>query len=178
MDVLDPQRVAANQHPTGATENIAEAAHIPEFLNGAGLPLDDDDPANERQYGAVVVAEFMSQYTDDRDFVKKSSVYLEGDEYLDGLEQIVGTLENEGYWPAWALADMWTSLYRLCDDSGDSFNSMRLRTTREMSVTLPLEMADRAVEAWMREEVVPACDRFAAEPIPGCLVRRGLPPAG
>lgn len=68
-----------------------------------------------------------------------------------------------------------------------------MRTTRQMSVTLPLEMADmvrarvasgeyasesevireglrtlaardRAVEAWLRDEIVPAYDRFAAEP--------------
>ena len=68
-----------------------------------------------------------------------------------------------------------------------------MRTTKQMSVTLPLEMADtvrarvesgeyasesevireglralaardRAVEAWLRDEVVAAYDRFAADP--------------
>ena len=68
-----------------------------------------------------------------------------------------------------------------------------MRTTKQMSVTLPLEMADmvrarvesgqyasesevireglralaardRAVEAWLRDEVVPAYDRLAADP--------------
>ena len=68
-----------------------------------------------------------------------------------------------------------------------------MRTTKQMSVTLPLEMADmvrarvasgeyasesevireglrtlaardRAVEAWLRDEVVPAYDRVAADP--------------
>ena len=68
-----------------------------------------------------------------------------------------------------------------------------MRTTKQMSVTLPLEMADMvrarvesgeyasesevireglralaardgAVEAWLRDEVVPAYDRLAADP--------------
>ena len=68
-----------------------------------------------------------------------------------------------------------------------------MRTTKQMSVTLPLEMADkvrarvesgeyasesevireglralaareRAVEAWLRDEVVPAYDTLAADP--------------
>jgi antitoxin ParD1/3/4 len=77
-----------------------------------------------------------------------------------------------------------------------------MRTTRQLSITLPVEMADmvkekvasgdyasesevirdglraleersRAVERWLRNEVVEAYDEYVAEPSSGSGLRRG-----
>jgi len=48
-----------------------------------------------------------------------------------------------------------------------------MRTTQQMSITLPNEMAaqtkarDRAVEKWLREDVVPAAEKLRANPASG-----------